>query len=381
MSRALRVMVVDDVEDDATLLVDALRRDGYDVAFERLETAAAMRAALQQEEWDVITSDHSMPQFSAPAALALATELRPDVPFIIVSAEIDLSLAVSLMKAGARDYVQKNELPRLAPAIARALGDAAMASERQETSDELNRSEQRYRRLFETAQDGILILDASTGQIIDVNPFLIDLLDYSREEFLGKQLWEIGAFHDVAESRISFRELQARGYVRYEDLPLRTRVGGLVSVEFVSNTYYVEGAKVAQCNIRDITERKRSELEIRRLTSDLAERVLERASQLENILGEQDAFSASVSHDLRAPLHRILGFADILQEDHPQSQSVESLRLIQNIRVAVGRDHDALRRGCDRPALHRPSDAPRSARRGSAPRGPVQPGTADLNEI
>lgn len=231
MNRALRVMVVDDAEDDATLLVDALRRDGYDVGFERLETAAAMRAALQRQEWDVITSDHSMPQFSAPAALALAlalaTELRPNVPFIIVSAEIDLCLAVSLMKAGARDYVQKNELPRLAPAIARALRDAAMESARQQTRDELNRSEQRYRRLFETAQDGILILDANTGQIIDVNPFLIDLLDYAREEFLGKQLWEIGAFHDVAESRINFRELQAKGYVRYEDLPLRTRAGGL----------------------------------------------------------------------------------------------------------------------------------------------------------
>jgi PAS domain S-box-containing protein len=99
----------------------------------------------------------------------------------------------------------------------------------------LRDSEARYRRLFETAQDGVLILDAKTGSITDVNPFLIKLLDYSREEFLGKSLWDIGMFKDIKASKEAFRELKAKQYVRYEDLPLKTKGGQSVNVEFVSN--------------------------------------------------------------------------------------------------------------------------------------------------
>ncbi len=120
-------------------------------------------------------------------------------------------------------------------------------------------SESRYRRLFETAQDGILILNAKTGLISDVNPFLVKLLDYSREEFLGKALWQIGLFKDIEASKAAFRELQDKKYVRYEDLPLKTKGGRPINVEFVSNVYGVNGKKVIQCNIRDITKRKYAE--------------------------------------------------------------------------------------------------------------------------
>jgi len=117
-------------------------------------------------------------------------------------------------------------------------------------------SESRYRRLFETAQDGILLLNAETAQIEDVNPYLISMLDYSHEEFLGKKIWEVGSFADVAQSKAMFEELQANGYVRYKDLPLKTREGKEIAVEFVSNTYDCEGSQVIQCNIRNISERK-----------------------------------------------------------------------------------------------------------------------------
>src|SRR5512136_2881083 len=109
----LRVLMVEDAEEDADLLARELERSGYALTFERVETAAAMRAALESQPWDVITSDHAMPAFSAPAALALAQALAPETPFIIVSGEIDLNLAVSLLKAGAHDYIQKRELARV----------------------------------------------------------------------------------------------------------------------------------------------------------------------------------------------------------------------------------------------------------------------------
>ena len=125
--------------------------------------------------------------------------------------------------------------------------------------DALQDSETRYRRLFETAQDGILILDADTGEVTDVNPFMIKMLGYSHEEFLGKQLWEIGAFKDIKESRAAFQELEKNGYIRYESLPLQTKDGRRRDVEFVSNVYLVDHKRVIQCNIRDITERKQAE--------------------------------------------------------------------------------------------------------------------------
>jgi diguanylate cyclase (GGDEF)-like protein/PAS domain S-box-containing protein len=126
-------------------------------------------------------------------------------------------------------------------------------------------SESRYRRLFETARDGILLLNADTAQIEDVNPYLIELLGYSHDEFLGKKLWELGTFTDIPESREMFSQLQSRGFVRYADLPLRTRAGKPIAVEFVSNSYSCDGVKVIQCNIRNITERKLLEEQVRQL--------------------------------------------------------------------------------------------------------------------
>ncbi len=114
----------------------------------------------------------------------------------------------------------------------------------------LRKSELRYRRLFETAQDGILILDGTTGEIMDVNPFLLDLLDYPFAQLVGKKLWEIGQFKDIAANRTAFQVLQETEYIRYENLPLETKSGTRVQVEFVSNVYWVESEKVIQCNIR-----------------------------------------------------------------------------------------------------------------------------------
>jgi len=134
----------------------------------------------------------------------------------------------------------------------------------------LETSERRYRRLFETAQDGILILDADTAQIVDVNPFLVEMLGYSKEEFLGKKLWEVGAFKNIEEARSAFTKLQSEHYIRYEDMPLEAKDGRLISVEFVSNVYQVDHTNVIQCNIRDISARKNAERTSQRAEENLA---------------------------------------------------------------------------------------------------------------
>jgi len=132
------------------------------------------------------------------------------------------------------------------------------------SEEALRASELRYRRLFETAKDGILILDAKTGQITDVNPFLVNLLGYSHDELVGARLWEIGPFKDIKECQLAFVELQEKEYIRYESLPLETKDGRSISVEFVSNVYGLSaGTRVIQCNIRDITKRKQMEEALR----------------------------------------------------------------------------------------------------------------------
>ena len=129
------------------------------------------------------------------------------------------------------------------------------AEHKKTPSQNLKESELRYRRLFEAAQDGILILDARTGAIEDVNPYLIDLLGYSRPEFEKKKLWEVGAFRDVDASRIAFNVLQENGYIRYKNLPLRAKDGQLIQVEFVSNVYQAGDRQIIQCNIRVMSDR------------------------------------------------------------------------------------------------------------------------------
>ena len=156
----------------------------------------------------------------------------------------------------------------------------AEATKRKKAEEALKVSETRYRRLFETAQDGILLLDADTGQILDVNPFLLDMLGYSHKDFLGKKLWEIGPFSDIAASRLRFSELQTKGYVRYEHLPLETKDGRLIDVEFVSNVYLVDHEKIIQCNVRDITLRKQAEEGLQKAYDEMDLRVKDRTEDL-----------------------------------------------------------------------------------------------------
>ena len=168
-------------------------------------------------------------------------------------------ISVSAPKSFIKDKEEQHLFQELVGDIAFALYEIAFEEEQKRAENKVKISELRYRRLFESAKDGILILDAVTGVVVDVNPFLTELLGYSSDQLIGKAIWELGFFSDTAINRENFIELKLKGYIRYEDLPLKTVDGRRIEVEFVSNVYQVDSKDVIQCNIRDITERKRTE--------------------------------------------------------------------------------------------------------------------------
>jgi PAS domain S-box-containing protein len=195
-----------------------------------------------------------------------------------------------------------------------------------EAREFLSNSEERYRRLFETAQDGIIILEADTGVILDVNPFLVDLLGYSRDQLMEKRIWEIGFLRDVIANKDNFQELKDKGYVRYENLPLETANGQTLDVEFISNVYIVKDYKVIQCNIREISARVASAKLLERIALEkqsLFEELQHRAKNSFNLIAVLIAMAAD-KNDSPA-------FKSIMEELSDRIRSVSELYSILSL--------------------------------------------------
>ncbi|HXJ57808.1 MAG TPA: PAS domain S-box protein [Verrucomicrobiae bacterium] len=380
--KPLRILHLEDNRWDAELIQKMLKDEGIPVEISRVDSCHEFEAALELGCFDLIFSDYTLPGFDGRAALELAAGSQPDTPFIFISGTMGEEVAIECLKQGAADYVLKDRLGRLGPAVGRAFREVEERQGRRRALEEIQRlnadlerlvrsiaemregiqivdhqwryvyvnaaaarqgqysaaglvgrtmmecypgiadtpqftammavmetrssrqvrcetvvvggskrwfelsiepdpngilvrsvditehrraeealrtSEASYRRLFEAAKDGILILDGQTGKIKDVNPILAETLGYSHTELLDRHLWDIGAFKDIIANKAAFEELRQRGYARYDDLPLETKRGGQRFVEFISNVYDVDGKQIIQCGIRDITDRKRAD--------------------------------------------------------------------------------------------------------------------------
>jgi two-component system cell cycle sensor histidine kinase/response regulator CckA len=255
MSAGLKVLVVEDSENDAELLLHALGRAGYKPSARRIETAAELEATLQQDRWDLIISDYVLPQFSGLEALKIVQRHGIDVPFIIVSGKIGEEVAVEALKAGAHDYLLKDRLTRLGPAIDRELREAAQRRRRREADQALRESEERYRRLVESSPEAVCICAA--GLFVYANPACVSLFGaQSPVDLIGKPLL------DMVDS--NYRELVTeylRQAVAGSDNPMmEERIqrfdNSTVFVEMVARSISYHREHAVQIIFRDVTARK-----------------------------------------------------------------------------------------------------------------------------
>ncbi|MCX5990713.1 MAG: PAS domain S-box protein, partial [Chloroflexi bacterium] len=266
----IRLLIVDDSEDDALAVVNELKRGGYSTTFERVDTVDAMIAALKNGHWDVIVSEYIMPSFSGLAALNLFKASSLNLPFILVSGKIGEDKAVEAMKAGATDYVMKDKLSRLVPAIERELGEAKVQRERRKGTEALQRQEQRFRALIENASDAIAILD-DKGTILYESPSVEKILERKPSQLEGMSFPDLIHPGDMQQAMSLFESLiENPGKPIDSQLRIKRKDGSWRTVEAKAlNLLRDPGVKGIVINYRDITDRKGLEQQARERMKEL----------------------------------------------------------------------------------------------------------------
>ncbi|HLP00460.1 MAG TPA: response regulator [Opitutaceae bacterium] len=275
MSKSLHVIVVEDSENDALLLQHELRRGGYTVVAQRVETADELTALLAEGGWELVLSDFSLPHFSGEEALKIVRAHGRDIPFIYVSGVMGEENAVAAMKAGAQDYVMKGKLARLVPAIERELRDAIERRRHREAEAQARLSENKYRHLFQSMSDAALLVAADTEEILDANVQAEVLFGRPRPELLGPPSAE---FHPL---RAAGATLPAGPIPESWECVVARGDGSTVPVHVRVSRIALGDSPVLLALFRDIGDRKRAEEELRRLTVELEERVRQRTLELE----------------------------------------------------------------------------------------------------
>ncbi len=346
MKKTLRLLIVEDSPDDTLLICDQIQRAGYNVRHTRVETEQDMATQLTDCTWDVVLSDYTLPSFNALAALDVLKRTGLDIPFIIVSGSIGEETAVRAMKAGAHDYIMKNNLPRLVPAIERELRDAGIRIDRRQTMEALRKSEEQYRRIVNTSQEGIWILD-NMANITFANQRVQAMLQYSESELIGRSIYAFVERTSREEATAYFARI-IRGERVHFDMQFVRRDGSLLWTLLSASPLNGEHGG-ALCMITDITKRKKAEQALAAAYDDLEERIRERTADLQYALEQlhgalerekelnelKTRFVSMVSHEFRTPLTSILSSTEIMSRYRDRLEPERQERLLHVIGESV----------------------------------------------
>lgn len=316
----LTVLNIEDAEDDYLLVVRHLQKGGYDVHSERIDTADAMRAALSEREWDIIISDYHLPGFGALQALEILKETGKQIPFIIISGTIGEETAVQALLSGVSDYLMKDNLRRLVPAIERGIEEAKNRRVRLETEEALRRSEERYRLLFEKNPLPMWVYDTDTLGFLAVNAAAIEHYGFSAEEFHSMTIKDIRPAEDVAMLEQNITETR-RVIDRVDEWRHQKKDGTIINVEITSHELAFDGTDARLVLANDITKRVQAEEELRK-----SEEQLRQAQKLESI----GRLAGGIAHDFNNMLTAINGYSELtlrrLASDDPLRQNIEEIR-------------------------------------------------------
>ncbi len=313
------MLIVEDSEDDAMLSLRELRRGGFEVAFERVETADGMRRALGRERWDLVLSDYAMPHFSAPDAFGVLRTTGLDVPFIIVSGTVGEETAVLAMKLGVHDYIVKGKLTRLVPAVERELREAEGRRARRRAEEELSVAEAKYLAIFEASPLAMWVFDVETLAFTAVNEAAVRNYGYTRAEFMNMTLLDIRPPEDAAAVR---EAVQTRSSA---DTPQswrhKRKDGSIVLVEIEAHDLIFAGRRARLSLVIDVTERTRAQEALRVMEDQL------RQSQKMEAVGR---LAGGVAHDFNNILSIILSYCGMTLAELPEGDPIrDDLREIK----------------------------------------------------
>ncbi|MCS1411442.1 MAG: Phosphoserine phosphatase RsbU [Verrucomicrobia subdivision 3 bacterium] len=264
MEKSLKVLIIEDSEFDARVMISVLRLGGYKLTSQRVDTESAFRDALGSGDWDVVLSDYNLPDFQAPDALRILRSTGLDIPFIIISGGIGEDVAVAAMKSGAHDYLMKGQLARLVVAVEREMREAQTRRERLQVEDALRESELRNRLLWENSTDAVLLMDGA-GLIHFANPATTEIFGYPTAELVGGGMSRLFGESGLAEmQRQMTGEAEGQGSERrLFEAEGHTKKGVAIPLEIATSSLELHQRRMHVAFIRDISERLRAEREIR----------------------------------------------------------------------------------------------------------------------
>jgi PAS domain S-box-containing protein len=323
MNKLLRLLLVEDSENDALLIISTLKWGGYDVVSERVYTPAAMRKALEERPWDVIISDYKIPRFGAIEALQLLSELHLDIPFIVISGAIGEATAVEAMRAGAHDYLMKDNLLRLIPAIEREMRDVQNRAERRRAKS----LSLRLGRILDNSPNEIYVFNALTLQLVQINKGALQNSGYSGASLQDIVLYDLAPDLTPAKFAALTHDLyEVRQDKIVAEMLIRRRDNTTFPAEVILSLAETENPPVLVVIVQDITERKQAEEELKAL-----------ARRLEHSNGELRNFAHVASHDLQEPLRKINLFSQRVAQKYAPLLDDEGKEYIQRMQSSVQR--------------------------------------------